>query len=190
MSNARARAEGLPPPEPMLPPPGPVGRGLAWASRILGAAGSLMIVGLMVAINADVGGRYLFNHPVPGTAELVAAAIVSIIFLQLPDTVRTDRMIRSDMFIGRIARARPALGRMLEFLFALAGTLMLATLVRYVAPTALRAFRDDHEIGIPGVFTAPLWPFHALVVLGAALATAEYARTALGHLRLLIGKHP
>lgn len=165
------------------PGPTPFGRGLSRLTRTVSAIGSLMIVGLMVAINADVGGRYLFNHPVPGTAEVISASIVSIVFLQLPDCIRSDRMIRSGVLIDRLLLTRPRLGEAMEVIFSLTGLVMTCILLRYLVPAVHKAWAAYHMIGVPGIFQAPIWPFYLLVVIGAALAVVEYGRAILVHLQ-------
>lgn len=160
----------------------PLGR----VTEAFSAVGTLMIVGIMVLINSDVAMRYLFNQPIPGVAEIVSASIVTIIFLQLPDCIRSDRMIRSDMWIERLTRQRPGVAMAMETLFNAAGTLMLALLVYYVYPKVARAYTAGHTIGVYGVFLAPIWPFYAGVLFGSALATVEYAVKTIHCMRRLI----
>ncbi|MGR3583297.1 MAG: hypothetical protein ACU0B8_03500, partial [Pseudooceanicola nanhaiensis] len=62
--------------------------GIALVLAILGGAGTL---GIMALINADVIGRSFFDHPIPATAEIVSAAIVAIVFLQLPNATAEGR---------------------------------------------------------------------------------------------------
>jgi TRAP-type C4-dicarboxylate transport system permease small subunit len=161
---------------------------LARATELSSAVGTLMIVVIMVLINADVAMRYLFNQPIPGVAEIVSASIVTIIFLQLPDCIRSERMIRSDMWIERLTRERPGIAAAMETVFNAAGTLMLALLVYYVYPKVARAYTAGHTIGVYGVFLAPVWPFYAGVLLGAALATVEYAVKTAHCLRQMVGR--
>lgn len=150
-------------------------------TRAVSAIGSLMIVGLMVGINLDVGGRYFFNSPLPGTAEIISASIVSIIFLQLADCIRTDRMIRSDILLARLVVSRPRLADWFYAVFALVGFGMLAVLVWFLIPSVSKAFYQGHTVGVPGMFVMPVWPFYALVLTGAVLATLEYLRAAFAH---------
>lgn len=160
---------------------------LAWATEGFSVVGTLMIIFVMVLINADVGMRYLMNQPIPGVAEIVSASIVTIIFLQLPDCIRSGRMIRSDMWIERLTTSSPRTAAMLDTAFNALGTLMLALICYYVYPKVMRAFRAGHTIGVYGVFLAPLWPFYAGVLVGAALATLEYAMKTLQAARLAFG---
>jgi TRAP-type mannitol/chloroaromatic compound transport system permease small subunit len=147
---------------------------LAPVTRIVSAIGSLMIIAMMALINADVGMRFLFNSPIPGVSEMIAASIVSIIFLQLPDCIEQGRMIRSDMWFDKVLVTRPRLGTAIDAVFHAIGAAMLMLLVYYIFPKVARAFTDGHTIGVYGVFQAPLWPFYLLVLIGAVLAAAEY----------------
>lgn len=156
---------------------------LARITEASSAAGSLMILAIMALINADVGFRYLLDRPIPGVAEIVSASIVTIIFLQLPDCVATDRMIRSDMWLGRLTARRPSVAAALETVFDALGAVMLALLVYYVYPKVARAYTAGHTIGVYGVFLAPVWPFYAGVLVGATLAAVEYASRTARRLR-------
>ena len=66
------------------PPRGPFG----WMIDGLNAVGSLVIAAVMALMCADVLMRNIANQPIDGVAEMVAASIVIIVFLQLPSTVR------------------------------------------------------------------------------------------------------
>lgn len=161
-------------------------RALGGITRLASAIGSLMIVGLMVAINLDVAGRYLFNAPLPGTAEIVAASIVSIVFLQLPDCICSDRMIRSDLVFHRIATRHPRIGAGMDLVFLLLGLAMLSILTWYVFLAVSKAVTSHHLVGVPGVFEMPIWPFYAMVLAGTALSTLEYAALITVDLKKLV----
>jgi TRAP-type mannitol/chloroaromatic compound transport system permease small subunit len=141
----------------------------------LNAMGSLVIAAVMLLMCADVLLRNVANRPIDGVAEMVATSIIVIVFLQLPATLRHGRMARADLFIDPfIARHRVA-GRRLRSLFSLAG-LFACSLIAYAGvPLLTRAWSDSEYLGIEGVFTFPIWPMRAVVVLGAALAAIQYA---------------
>lgn len=85
----------------------PLPFGLHRLTQGLNALGSLMILGLMLLINADIIGRTGFNAPVRGVTELVSLSIVGIVFLQLADTLRCGRFTRADMLLDRLKRTQP-----------------------------------------------------------------------------------
>jgi TRAP-type mannitol/chloroaromatic compound transport system permease small subunit len=141
---------------------------------LLNAAGSIVIGAVMLLMCADVLLRNLANLPIDGVAELVATSIIVIVFLQLPATVREGRMSRADLFIDPLLQRRPAAGRVLRGLFSVAG-IFACGVIAYASWTPLaRSYGEAEYLGVPGVFTFPLWPMRAIVVLGAALAALQY----------------
>src|SRR5690606_12526475 len=50
-------------------------------TRVLNVLGTLLILAMVVAVNADVGGRNMFNHPIAGVIEFVGLSIVAVVFL-------------------------------------------------------------------------------------------------------------
>ena len=141
----------------------------------LNAVGSLLIAAVMLLMCTDVLMRNLANRPIDGVAEMVAMSIVVIVFLQLPATLRHGRMSRADLFIDPFLQRRPAAGRRLRGLYMLVG-IFACGLIAYASwPPLLRAWNNNEFLGIEGVFTFPMWPMRAVVVLGAALAAVQYA---------------
>lgn len=158
----------------------------SWFGRLvdaLNAAGSVLIGAIMLLMCADVLLRDLANHPLDGVAELVATSIVVIVFLQLPATLRHGRMSRADLFIDPCIARRPRAGRCLRALFSLAGVFACAVIAYASWKPLVRAWTDSEFLGVEGVFTFPIWPMRAVVVLGAALAAVQYLLLALQDLR-------
>lgn len=140
----------------------------------LNAGGSVLIGAVMLLMCADVLMRNLLNQPIDGVAELVAASIVVIVFLQLPSTLRHGRMSRADLFIDPFMRRRPAAGRRLRALYSAFG-IFACGLIAYASwPPLLRSWNNNEFLGIEGVFTFPTWPMRGVVVLGATLAAVQY----------------
>lgn len=140
----------------------------------LNAIGSLLIAVVMVGMCADVLSRNLANKPIDGVAEMVAMSIVVIVFLQLPSTLRHGRMSRADLFIDPFVRRRPAAGRRLRSFYSLAGVFACGVIAYASWKPFLRAWSNDEFLGIEGVFTFPMWPMRAIVILGAVLAAVQY----------------
>ena len=72
----------------------------------------------MAVVNFDVVARGAFNAPFRGAVEVVQFSMVLIVFLQLPDVVRVDRLTRSDGFLtvmgGRFPRIQTTLRRVID----------------------------------------------------------------------------
>lgn len=166
-----------------LPPGMPGGAVTLWLNRValvLAALGGLGTVGIMLLINADVIGRGAFGAPVPATAEIVAAAIVAVVFLQLPHATAEGRNIRSDMMLTLVRGRSDRAGDALDCLHHLAGTIMLAILMRYIGPEILASIRGNETVGLYGIFTIPRWPFVVCVLAGCALTLVAYALLTVG----------
>ena len=74
----------------------------------MNSVGTLWVFALMFLICADVAGRYLFNAPIQGAAEMVGYSIVTAVFLQMASTLRAGRFTRVEMLIEPLeARRRP-----------------------------------------------------------------------------------
>lgn len=165
------------------PPPGVPGGAIGASfdrilSRVtLGLAilGGLGTLGIMAIINADVIGRGAFGAPVPATAEIVAATIVAVVFLQLPNATAAGRNVRADMFLSRLRHRSPRAGDALDALHHAIGTLMLGILLRYIGPEIIASIEGNETVGLYGIFTMPRWPFVTCVLIGCALSLAQFA---------------
>jgi TRAP-type C4-dicarboxylate transport system permease small subunit len=143
----------------------------------MNAAGSIWILLLILLVSADALGRSFFLHPIVGTTELVTLSIVGIVFMQLPDTIRGERLTRSDSLLA-IVPQRVAAG--LQALFCLLGALFMALGLWGSVPLLREALERNHWIGNEGVFTAPVWPVKTIIVAGLAVCLIQFLRLAAG----------
>ncbi|HSX94619.1 MAG TPA: TRAP transporter small permease [Hydrogenophaga sp.] len=141
----------------------------------LNGLGSIVIALVMVLMCADVFMRNAFNQPLDGVAEMVAASIIVIVFLQLPATLRHGRMSRADLFLDPFLLRRPRAGRRLRALFSLVGIFACGVIAYATWPLFQRAWANNEFFGVEGVFTFPTWPMRIVVFTGAALAAVQYA---------------
>jgi TRAP-type mannitol/chloroaromatic compound transport system permease small subunit len=169
-------------------------RALTTLNLVLGALivasnnfGSLLILGMTFAVVADVAGRYLLNAPINGTAEMVTMAVVVILYLQLPYTLRSGRMTRSDAFYARLLARRPRIGNALGFLFHAAGACLAAAILIGAWPKFLAAWQADYYVGVIDVFTFPEWPLLLVIFLGCGLTGLQFLLLAVGDLLRICG---
>lgn len=141
----------------------------------LNAIGSLLIFVIMALIVADVLSRNLLNQPIAGVAEMVAASIVMIVFLQLPATLRHGRMAQADIFIVGFTQRHPRIGNLMQAAFFAAGVWVLYIVVQGTLPTFTRAWERNQFMGIEGVFTFQVWPIRLTVLACAAITALQYA---------------
>ena len=141
----------------------------------LNGLGSVVIGLVMLLMCADVFMRNAFNKPIDGVAELVAASIIVIVFLQLPSTLRHGRMSRADLFIDPFLLKRPRAGLRLRAVFSLFGIFACGVITYATWPLLNKAWQNNEFIGIEGVFTFPTWPMALVVTVGSLLASVQYA---------------
>ena len=148
--------------------------GFGVVTALLNSLGTVWIFALMVLINADVLGRAGFNRPIPGVPEMVEMSIVGIVFLQLAQTLRDNRFIRSEGFHQRLLARRPALAHTLGALYDLTGGALFAIILYGTWPRLVRAWIEGHYVGNLGIFTAPVWPVKLIIVIGTMFLLVQF----------------
>jgi len=136
--------------------------------------GSALILILMALVGVDVAGRNLFGNPVSGVPEMVTLSIVAIVFLQIPQALRSGRMTRSDAFPDWLARTRPAMARALNTGFDLIAIWIIWVIISTTWPMFTRAYQRGEFIGAVGDFIAPVWPVKLTLLVGGALLMAQF----------------
>ncbi|POF27873.1 TRAP transporter small permease subunit [Roseibium marinum] len=150
--------------------------GKFWALLVdgLAAAGSLLILVLMMIICADILARNAVGASLPLVSELGALLLVMIVALQLATTVRTGRLARTDIFYSGFRRSFPRAGALLSGLFNLTGTAVIGG----IAWSSIRILEKDwisgEYIGVTGIATFPTWPFRMLILLGMTIAAIQF----------------
>lgn len=147
---------------------------LDWLTQVANIGGSLLILGLMVLIGADVLGRNLFGAPISGVPELVTLSIVAIVFLQAPQALKAGRMTRSDAVINYLSARVSWLGRTLDTLYDLLGIGVIGAILFATYPIFIKSWTRSDYIGAIGNFTAPTWPVKAMILIGCVLLALQF----------------
>jgi TRAP-type C4-dicarboxylate transport system permease small subunit len=161
--------------------------GSSWSSyfgtftQALNIIGTLLILAMAIAVNADVIGRNAFNHPIAGVLEFIGLSIVAVVFLQMANTLREDRHVSNDVFIRMLAAVRPRVAEGLHAAFNMVGAVLMLMIVVYVWPIMRESYEGDYYAGTAGVIEIPIWPFMAIVVLGAATTVIQFLLDAWRH---------
>ncbi len=135
------------------------------ASGAVNLVAAVAVVAMMLHVNLDVLGRYLFNAPLPMTTEVVSAYyMVAVVFLPLAAIEWRDGHISVEIvtqFIG---------ARTQRLLLIITGLLAAAYFAAITWRTWLVAI-DKYQLGefITGVATLSIWPTRFLVPLGCGL---------------------
>ncbi|OSP54390.1 TRAP transporter small permease subunit [Pseudoruegeria sp. SK021] len=147
---------------------------LTYANRICAAAGTTLVVAQMLLICSDIFMRSAFSAPIAGVPELVELAIVGLVFLQIPNAIKTEAFIRSDGLFYSLAARNPMLGRIIDTAFSLVGAAVMAVIAYGMWFKFTNAVDRNLFTGNPGLFTAPIWPALLCIVVGAVLGCLNY----------------
>ena len=153
---------------------------LSVVSRVVNAIGTLVVLALVMIVNFDVVARGVFDAPFRGTVELVQFSIVLIVFLQLPDVVRSDRLTRSDGLLLALGSSRPRVTRTIRRFIDFVSAILMLLIAITIWPEFVEAWETNDFFGTPGIFTAPWWPVRLVIFLSASLCCALWICKTLG----------
>lgn len=137
-------------------------------TNLLNVIGTLLIVGVMLLVNADVIGRVVFDAPVSGVPEMVSMSIVAIVFLQVAQAFRKGRLTRTEAVVDFIQKRSPRVRHVLELVFSCAAILLIWKLYWASQPLFVKAWTRGTFEGTVGDFTAPIWPVKLIILIGCA----------------------
>ena len=123
---------------------------------IANACGTLVVLALVMVVNYDVVARGAFDKPFHGAVELVQFSMVLIVFLQLPDVVRVNRLTRSDGFLSIAGSRWPAVKNGLSNLINTIACIFMLLVAIAIWPEFVEMLETRDFFGVPGVFTACL----------------------------------
>lgn len=141
----------------------------------LAVAGGVAMVLMMLHIVADVATKYLFNNPIDGTTEIVAAYyMVAVVFLPLAYVTFTEGHLIVELFTSHMS------GRPLAALIGCAGLATLAYLLFLVYHTGVEAVlrTEEGEAWETSVDLVAVWPSRWFLTIGLA-AMALYVAVAV-----------
>ena len=160
--------------------------GLSRVANILAIAsnalGTLVVLALVVILNIDVIARGVFSAPIKGTYEMVQFSVVLIVFLQLADVVRVDRLTRSDGFLNVVRQRRPGIAANMRRIINAISAIFMGLIAYITFPEFLHMWNTQDYFGIPGLFTLPWWPVKLVITLGTALSCLVFT------LKVIAGK--
>ncbi len=166
------------------------------------AIGTIVIFLLIALMNVDVIARGVFHAPLRGVVEMVIFSLVLIVFLQLPDVVRNNRLTRSDGFLVLVKDRFPAFHTIVSGAIDLAACIFMGLIAWTMWPEFVESietcnfltppefgpepsgefFQDlfaalarCEYFGTPGIFTAPWWPAKMAIVFSATLCCIIFA---------------
>ena len=139
-------------------------------SKFLMVAAAAWTFGLAFLIMADIVGRTVFSKPIYGTAEMVAASVVIVVFLQAGYAIRSRSMLRADFLVillpDKVQRVLLAIGYLL-------GAAFFLMIITGGWEESVKSFVQGEYEG-EGALRVPSWPARWTVLLGSGLAMVNY----------------
>ncbi len=152
--------------------------------RVLGTAGTVCILILMLLTTADVILRYVLNMPIKGAYEISEILMLSAVFLGMGYTQLYGEHVNADLFVSRLSkRANLVIETILLFpaLF-IYGLLVWRGAVGFWDSWISGEYRW-------GLLRIPLWQARLMVPLGAFVLCLTLIRGIVDHFQeLVVGK--
>jgi hypothetical protein len=173
------------------------------------AVGTLTVLVLVVVMNIDIVARGVFHAPFLGVVEIVVFSMILIVFLQLPDVIRANRLTRSDGFLILVGDSHPKIADALYRAIDAIACILMAAIAYATWPAFVEAFETCHYFSQPdfgpaptgnlwrdfvdatgrchyfgtlGVFTVPWWPANLAITASAAVCSLMFFfKVVFGH---------
>jgi TRAP-type C4-dicarboxylate transport system permease small subunit len=144
-------------------------RGYGLLLRGCGLIAAFATFAMMVLVVANIGGRYLLNHPVTGSLEFTEALLVLIIFLSVALTQYDGGHIRVTLATRRLS---PHLARAANILCMLAGAAFFGWCAYAAWKFAYQSWSiDEYEWG---TVAFPLYPVKFVVFAGILMLAIQF----------------
>lgn len=139
-------------------------------SKILMVAAAVWTFGLAFLVMGNIIGRTVFDAPIYGTAEIVAASIVIVVFLQTGYAIRSRSMLKADFLVihlpDKVQRILLAIGYLL-------GAAFFLMIITGGWEESILSFVEGEYEG-EGALRVPSWPARWTVLFGSGLAMINY----------------
>jgi len=118
-----------------------------------GLVAEVLVAFLVLLVVAEIIGRDIFNHPIPGQIETAMLTLVGIVYLAVPHTQMERGHIRVEVFISRIRGAKREFVEAFTLVIALIISLMM---LWATGKRAIGSFLGGEFLS--GVINFPIWP--------------------------------
>ena len=139
-------------------------------SKVLIVFASAWAFGLAFLVMANIIGRTYFNFPIYGTAEIVAASIVIVVFLQAGYAIRSGSMLKADFLVehlpDKVQRTLLAIGYFL-------GAAFFLMIITGGWEESIASYVEGEYEG-EGALRVPSWPARWTVLIGSGIAMMNY----------------
>ena len=139
-------------------------------SKVLMVIAAAWAFGLSFLVMANIIGRTYFDFPIYGTAEMVAASIVIVVFLQAGYAIRSRSMLKADFLVehlpDKVQRTLLAIGYLL-------GAAFFLMIITGGWDESIASYVEGEYEG-EGALRVPSWPARWTVLIGSGIAMMNY----------------
>ena len=139
-------------------------------SKVLMVIAAAWAFGLSFLVMANIIGRTYFDFPIYGTAEIVAASIVIVVFLQAGYAIRSRSMLKADFLVehlpDKVQRTLLAIGYLL-------GAAFFLMIITGGWEESIASYVEGEYEG-EGALRVPSWPARWTVLIGSGIAMMNY----------------
>ena len=139
-------------------------------SKVLMVFAAAWTFGLSFLVMANIIGRTYFDFPIYGTAEIVAASIVIVVFLQAGYAIRSRSMLKASFLVehlpDKVQRTLLAIGYLL-------GAAFFLMIITGGWEESIASYVDGEYEG-EGALRVPSWPARWTVLIGSGIAMMNY----------------
>ncbi len=143
-------------------------------TSVMNSIGTVWVFVLLIIINLDIFGRFLFNLPIRGVTEIVSLSIVGLVFMQIAHTLKVGRLTRSETLLKILQARMPRLAAFTEGIFHLIGAILFAIIFKGSIPLFTKAWKIREYVGAEGDFMAPIWPVKLIILIGCLAAMIQF----------------
>ena len=148
-------------------------------TRIFHVLAALWLCLIALTIVVDVVGRFFFNSPLTGTAEIVANSVVAIAFLQIPFAIRTYGMLRTTVVTEKLGVSGR---RIFNIVTYIVGIVVFATIAWASWDSMLNSWAIGEYEG-EGALRVPTYPVRTFIVAMSVVAAFAYLLLCVRELR-------
>ena len=139
-------------------------------SKFLMVTAAAWTFGLAFLVMANIIGRTYFDFPIYGTAEIVAASIVIVVFLQAGYAIRSRSMLKADFLVEHLPKK---VQRLLLAIGYLLGATFFLMIITGGWEESIASYVEGEYEG-EGALRVPSWPARWTVMIGSGLAMINY----------------
>lgn len=132
-----------------------LGSGIDALSRILGVAAMVVLLSIVLLVTYDVIGRYIFDSPLVGSADITQLLFVNLIFLGLGYATLNHSHIRMSFVVERIPRSWQT---RLNLATEIVSVVIVLIFMRESYALVLRSLQRGENVPYAPFFFPAFWP--------------------------------